>query len=84
MKPGFSDFGLAVYPNPVSTELKVEATEPFSEISLYDAAGKEVFQETFDPVEYYKAIVTDKFEPGIFFLQVRFQDRMQTKKIIIH
>lgn len=84
VNPQFSEIGLAVYPNPVSSELKVEATEPFSEINLFDAAGKLVFQESFNRNEYDKVILTERYEPGIFYLKVRFRDQVRTKKVIIH
>ncbi len=82
--PGFSKIGLAVYPNPVSSELKVEATEPFGEINLFDAAGRMIFQEFFDHNETDRTIDTERFGPGIYYMRVGFGDRMLTKKVIIH
>jgi len=68
-----------VWPNPVSGQLHVAANEPYS-IRVLNILGAEVYRH--GKVNSDLTINTEAWTPGIYFVEMNFNDRIQVKKVI--
>jgi hypothetical protein len=66
-----SDFSIAFFPNPFSTEFKIEATksnEPIH-VSIFDVTGKKV-QEAASSSEASQLLMGASLQPGLYLVKV--------------
>ena len=80
---GIEEDLLDIYPNPARNQFIVHATVPFEAITLYDASGREVYQERLTQGAIKRTIQIDDFPSGIYHLRVKFPDRVEVEKVII-
>ncbi|MEP7168588.1 MAG: YCF48-related protein [Bacteroidota bacterium] len=78
-----SQFGLNVYPNPVSSELVIRNFEKIDAIEIFDVMGKKTFQIVFSKPTTDFRIETLNFENGIYFLKISSNEKSFSEKIII-
>lgn len=79
----FKEDLLDIYPNPARDYLHVNAEMPYRELILYDASGREIFREEYVSGQVNSVIGTEQFPSGLYHLRIKFQDRIQTEKVII-
>ncbi len=78
----FSD--LAVYPNPADDKLFVKWNEGyFSEIRIFDAAGKLLYFENEAALENTHEIDVSDLSAGIYYVRINNEKGVATKKVII-
>ena len=71
---------LRVYPNPAKDRINISASTAASTISLYDVFGKRVLRK----VEETSTLDVNGLTPGIYYLEVYFDDERLVKKVIIN
>lgn len=76
---------LHIYPNPVQqgNAMKIEsANDPIVSVSVYDTYGKIIFTDSADGSVFY-LLATDRFEPGIYILQLKTGSEIKNLRFII-
>ena len=71
---------LHVYPNPAKDFIVIEGINNQSEISIFDLTGREMLKQN---VLNGEKISVTTFSKGIYFLEIKNENRIQTKKLII-
>lgn len=74
---------LEVYPNPARDYLHVEAALPYEELILYDASGRVMFRKEYNSATISSEIRTEQFPSGLYHLQIKFENRLETEKVLI-
>jgi len=74
---------LNIYPNPAREYLQVNAVVPYRELTLFDASGREIFREESASGRINSVIRIEQFPSGLYHLRIKFQDRVQTEKVMI-
>ncbi len=69
-----------VYPNPANEYFIVESTTNESEITIYDVTGKIILNQVYFNAERFSV---SNFHKGIYFLEMKSGNVIQTKKLII-
>jgi hypothetical protein len=74
-----------VYPNPSSGEFKIRFKEPTSQINfnVYDVTGKLVYSETAQQFSEEYRLNLEQLSKGVYFLELKNNNRVTTKKIMI-
>ncbi len=76
-----NDFnGINIYPNPANTLLTINASKAFSKVTITNIAGQIVFETQ----SYKNSIDISKFINGVYFVNVYFQNRVITKKVVVN
>lgn len=70
-----------VFPNPSHGQFTVTSDHEITEISLYDAQGKVIYQDLIK--DNLTFISTDKYAPGVYLLKVTFSDQTAVKRIVL-
>lgn len=83
LEPGQEEDLLQIYPNPARDYLRVESKSGFEELTLYDAAGREVYRESLTSGSFNREIKTDMFQSGFYHLKVKFPNRVVVEKVMI-
>jgi hypothetical protein len=84
---GFTFF--EIFPNPASTNASVNyslLTASRVSIEVYDVLGKklqQVVSEKEEAGEHHTSIATEKMPVGIYFLQIRANDQVESRKLIL-
>ncbi len=81
---GFEEDLLDIYPNPARNQFIVTARVPFEALTLYDASGREVYHENLTQGAINRTININGFPAGFYHLRVKFSDRHQVEKVMIH
>ena len=69
-----------IYPNPVNTELNIKNVENTT-ISIFDISGKNVFMSANN--SNLTQIETSNWNNGVYFIKIRYNNTVETKKIVI-
>lgn len=79
-----AEFAVSIYPNPSESGIvTVTAAKRFGRVSLVNILGKEVFAKA-DASTDNLTLSTDKFEAGIYLLQLQFESgQVATRKLVI-
>jgi len=75
-----SEFNLDIYPNPCHGELYIASNVPIDELVIFNVDGKVIYSIT-EAVEN-EMLDLSGFDSGIYFLKVRAESQLITKKII--
>jgi hypothetical protein len=83
-----TSLNMVAYPNPVSTELTIEFTTDMAQdanITLRDAAGRIVYNESKDTAEGFNSakISVEGLASGIYMLQVQMNDRTEQIRVFV-
>jgi hypothetical protein len=73
-----SSYTLNIYPNPTSSYVNISTDLELSEISIIDQSGKLIRSHK----EALKSIDVSYLEPGTYFISLRTEDRVITKRFI--
>ena len=68
-------------PNPANKKITVSSEKPFLKIEIFDVRGKKVYSGIFNNLK--TTIPIGETKPGIYFVDVYFNGRRETKKLII-
>jgi hypothetical protein len=81
----FND-ALSAFPNPFNNQLDVFLPYPTEnqdvEVSLYDLQGRRIFIQNFGGGDQMVSIPTENISPGMYFLQARSGDRVESIKML--
>ncbi len=77
-------FHLSVWPNPAQDVLNIEADSPMEEIRVYDQLGSLVGSWQYAVGSSLEQIAISSFKPGLYFLVVKTEKGVETKKVIIN
>lgn len=69
-----------VYPNPASSEIKIQSNVQISHIELYDILGKLILKEFESP----KSINVNNLTPGLYLLNIYSEGARIVKKVIVN
>lgn len=83
VEKGSNELQLMVYPNPAGDYIRIDAGNPFNELTLFDASGREVYRESTGQGSLNRMIRTDRFPSGFYHLRVKFPDRVVVEKVMI-
>ncbi len=78
-----ASFQLSVWPNPAKDVLNMEADSPMEEIRVYDQLGSLAFRYQPSAISGLEQIDVSNFKPGLYFLMVKTEKGVETKKVII-
>tara|TARA_R110002096_G_scaffold2329_1_gene11939 strand:- start:9814 stop:10284 length:471 start_codon:yes stop_codon:yes gene_type:complete len=75
----FSQFNIAIYPNPTQQYINISTNLILTKIELYDVLGKQIFQSKLvdNPIN------VSTFEVGVYFLRLYKNDQSIVKRVII-
>ncbi len=73
---------LLVWPNPAQDVLNVETDSPMEEIRVYDQLGSLAFRYQMSAVSGFEQINISSLNPGLYFLVVKAEKGVVTKKVI--
>jgi len=77
-----SSLQFTVFPNPASNEIKVRCFENIKEININDMYGKQIYHTgVLNPTPELR-IPTSDFPAGIYFIQVKKENRISVQKFI--
>ncbi|MBT8195308.1 MAG: T9SS type A sorting domain-containing protein [Bacteroidia bacterium] len=74
-----------VYPNPFASSLNLELgwnTEESTTVRIFNIIGKQIFLKEFEPSSLSIHVDTKEFEKGIYFVEVKNGNYMDTQRII--
>jgi photosystem II stability/assembly factor-like uncharacterized protein len=71
-----------VYPNPATDKITIETSLNFDKISIYNLPGQKVYNHQ-NPGNYL-TIPTTEIPPGIYILQIDFENKTDNRKISIN
>ncbi len=79
-----NEFGVMVYPNPVSDELTVSGFQftVNDEIKIVDVVGKNIYSEKIKILTSYLKLQTSHLEDGVYFLEIISSNKKSVSKII--
>ncbi len=77
-------FQLSVWPNPAKDVLYMETDSPMEEIRVYDQLGSLVGSWQYSVGSTLELIDVSKLKPGLYFLVVKTEKGVETKKFIKH
>lgn len=69
-----------LYPNPVSENLFIKATEPMDQITLYDVRGRKVLENKVNQMNATLNLV--HLKSGVYFVRIVAQGKISTHKVI--
>jgi hypothetical protein len=78
--------GFTIYPSPTEGLIKINFSEdlsPPSEMVIYNLLGQIIYSEKIIFQTKYKTIDLKGREPGIYFLSIKSNNQLSTKKIIL-
>jgi hypothetical protein len=75
---------LSVYPNPVSKNVFVKASEPINELILLDASARVIFRQQLEAERREHMVTVPETAQGVYFLKVKFKEGILTRKIVIN
>jgi hypothetical protein len=75
-------FQLSVWPNPAKDVLNMEADSPMEEIRVYDQLGSLAFSYQMSAISSFEQIDISSFKSGLYFLVVKTDKGVETKKVI--
>jgi len=91
LRSGFStpEINQTVWPNPVYSQMNIkwkEMQDADIQLSLYDVAGREVWNKTTRSwqSEFEEQYDLHEIPQGVYFLQTKFQDQVKVEKILKH
>ena len=75
---------LSIYPNPVKDEFTVYGLQFIvgDEIKIVDVMGKEIFKTKLQTTSKNFKLTTSNIAKGIYFLKMKVNDKLITKKIM--
>jgi len=78
-----ADDELTVYPNPTSGKFRIENSEyRIQEIGIYNVLGKEIYKSSV--ISHQSSVIDISSQlSGIYFLQIKTEQRIANKKVII-
>jgi hypothetical protein len=74
-------YTVSCFPNPINNYLFVSTEEPATEIAIYNFLGDQIYEN--DSPGTDTIINTDKYEEGLYFIQIIFHDKIMVIKKII-
>ena len=76
--------GISIYPNPTSGEIIIDRTEHSGKMRLRlgTVTGAIVFDKEYGP-SIQNSIVLDGLEPGVYFLELRIEEKLYNSKLIM-
>ncbi len=75
------EFDIRIYPNPASSILNVESPEEISEIRIFDLMGKCVLKMEIGNSEF--GVDVRSFKKGLYFIEVRMDNRRYGEKVVV-
>jgi hypothetical protein len=79
-----ANFQLSVWPNPAKDVLNIETDSPMEEIRVFNQLGSLVFSFQLSAFSSFSPIDISNFKPGLYFLVVKTEKGVETKKFIKH
>jgi hypothetical protein len=74
---------VSIYPNPAGSMLTIEATQPFSELTLTDAAGRVIVNWKYPAGERVQSIDLQHAVPGMYLVRVQMQAGALVRKVLV-
>ena len=74
-----------VYPNPFISSLNLELdwlSDETTTVRIFNIIGKQIFLESFEPTVLNININTNSFEKGIYFVEIKNGNKIDTQRII--
>lgn len=71
---------ILLYPNPVSSNLHIDGLENNSQIVIFDVNGRKL--KTFNSLSASTLLNISDFKTGLYFVEIRAKERVQTLKFI--
>ncbi|MDP4763412.1 MAG: T9SS type A sorting domain-containing protein [Salibacteraceae bacterium] len=75
-------FQLSVWPNPAQDVLNIETDSPMEEIRVYDQLGSLAFSYQMSAISSFEQLDLSSFKSGLYFLVVKTDKGVETKKVI--
>lgn len=72
---------LMVFPNPSQGQFTVTSEDEITEISIFDAQGKVIYQDLIK--DNSTIISTENYAPGVYLLKATFSDLTAVKRIVV-
>lgn len=72
---------LKIFPNPVANELTISSTNAIQSIKIYNVLGEKLINKNLN--QFSTTIDCSELSPNIYFIQVKLNDSIITKKIIV-
>ncbi|NNL82486.1 MAG: T9SS type A sorting domain-containing protein [Winogradskyella sp.] len=76
----FNETTISLSPNPMKDVLRISATKPITEITIYNVLNQMVFKQRYNTSEL--TINSSEFSPGIYFVKAATEHGMSTYKLI--
>lgn len=76
-----------IYPNPFISSINLELdwiSQEETIVRIFNIIGKQIFLESFEPGMVQILINTDSFEKGIYFVEIKTGNKLDTQRIIKH
>jgi hypothetical protein len=72
-----------IYPNPVFNYTTVTGTEKINSISIFDISGQALIEIVLDRQQFYSySLNFEKYPPGIYFVTIKNDSFIETKKVV--
>ena len=83
----FENNNISIYPNPTQNNFHIKSSSDFNceiIISLYDCLGNLILSNKLDHLSTYNSYVIDasNLKCGLYFLQMKYQEKIKIEKII--
>lgn len=69
-----------VFPNPISNYLNIKSAKPIDQLEITNIGGKSILKLNYLPLA--NKVNISKLESGIYFITVKMQNILVTKKIV--
>ena len=75
---------LVVWPNPAKDVLNIETDSPMERIEVFNQLGARVFSRQYSVGSSFEMIDVSRLKPGLYFLMVKTEKGVETRKVIIN
>lgn|GEM_PF-3025819 len=75
------EFELVLFPNPTTNKIQIRTNNNlnFNNVTIFDTSGKKILQK---PISKNNAVSLKELTSGIYFIEIRYQNKKHIRKII--